>query len=165
MPIQKIKSGRVITVPVDKFIGSKGEIFFDEDVGQLRLGDGFTPGGHILNYGGGGGSYSLPPATTSTLGGIKVGSNLTITSDGTLNANPSVSNSFQTIHVDGQNDLVANGADTLQIVAGTGILIETNSNYSPVQSVTISSYGIPNLDGGGPSDVYDFTVIADGGGP
>lgn len=30
--------------------------------------------------------YTLPPATTTTLGGIKVGENLTITEDGTLNA-------------------------------------------------------------------------------
>lgn len=35
---------------------------------------------------GGGGSYILPPATASTLGGIKVGQNLTVESDGTLNA-------------------------------------------------------------------------------
>lgn len=34
--------------------------------------------------GGGGGSYTLPPATASTLGGIKVGSNLSVESDGTL---------------------------------------------------------------------------------
>lgn len=36
--------------------------------------------------GSGGGSYVLPAATKSTLGGIKVGSNLSITSDGTLSA-------------------------------------------------------------------------------
>lgn len=36
--------------------------------------------------GGGGGSYILPPATQSTLGGIKVGSGLTITNDGTLSS-------------------------------------------------------------------------------
>lgn len=32
-------------------------------------------------------TYALAPATTTTLGGIKVGANLTITGDGTLNAN------------------------------------------------------------------------------
>lgn len=37
--------------------------------------------------GGGGGSYVLPAATQSTLGGIKVGSGLTITNDGTLSSN------------------------------------------------------------------------------
>lgn len=36
--------------------------------------------------GGGGGSYTLPVASQSTLGGIKVGSGLTIDSGGTLNA-------------------------------------------------------------------------------
>lgn len=34
----------------------------------------------------GGSGYILPPATTEILGGIKVGENLTITEDGTLNA-------------------------------------------------------------------------------
>ncbi len=37
--------------------------------------------------GGGGGSYILPPATQQTLGGIKVGSGLTVQADGTLSAN------------------------------------------------------------------------------
>jgi len=36
--------------------------------------------------GGGGGSYVLPAATQSTLGGIKVGDGLSVTSDGTLSA-------------------------------------------------------------------------------
>lgn len=40
----------------------------------------------IAESDGGGGSYTLPPATTTTLGGIKVGSNLSITADGTLSA-------------------------------------------------------------------------------
>lgn len=35
---------------------------------------------------GGGGSYVLPAATAETLGGIKVGDNLTVEEDGTLNA-------------------------------------------------------------------------------
>ena len=43
----------------------------------------------------GGGSYTLPVASASTLGGIKVGENLTIEEDGTLNASggsPDMSN-------------------------------------------------------------------------
>lgn len=36
--------------------------------------------------GSGGEGYSLPPATASTLGGIKVGSGLSVTQDGTLSA-------------------------------------------------------------------------------
>ena len=38
---------------------------------------------------GGGGSYSLPMASASTLGGVKVGNGLTIAGDGTLSATPS----------------------------------------------------------------------------
>ena len=40
----------------------------------------------IAGSGGGGSSYVLPAATSTTLGGIKVGSGLSVTSDGTLSA-------------------------------------------------------------------------------
>ena len=43
-------------------------------------------GGGNGSGGGGTNTYVLPAATSTTLGGIKVGSNLSITSDGTLNA-------------------------------------------------------------------------------
>jgi hypothetical protein len=56
MPIQKIKSGRVITVPVDLFIGEKGILFYDEETGELRLSDGVTPGGIPVSSGSGGGT-------------------------------------------------------------------------------------------------------------
>jgi len=41
--------------------------------------------------GGGGGSYTLPPATTSTLGGVKVGTGLAVTTDGTVSVNVDLS--------------------------------------------------------------------------
>lgn len=37
--------------------------------------------------GGGGSSYTLPPATASTLGGVKIGSGIEVTNDGTISAN------------------------------------------------------------------------------
>lgn len=167
MPIQKIKSGRVITVDAVSFVGDKGTIFYDEDVAQLRLSDGITPGG-ILFSTGTGGSYVLTPATTSTLGGIKVGANLTISPDGTLSANTAtsgVSNSFKTIKVSGQQDVVASGEDTLQIVSGNGIIVTTNPTTATYKTLTISSIGVPNIDGGFPDDVYDIELYADGGSP
>ena len=36
--------------------------------------------------GGGGSSYTLPPATASTLGGVKIGSGIEVTNDGTISA-------------------------------------------------------------------------------
>lgn len=43
----------------------------------------------VLPTGGGSGSYELPIASAETLGGIKIGENLSITEDGTLNAEAS----------------------------------------------------------------------------
>ena len=55
--------------------------------GELVIGGKLTflDGAEVENFpgGGGGGSYTLPAATATTLGGIKVGSGLTIT-DGVL---------------------------------------------------------------------------------
>ena len=42
--------------------------------------------GQGTDTGGGGGSYTLPVASANTLGGVKVGSGLEITNDGTLSA-------------------------------------------------------------------------------
>ena len=73
MTIQKIKSGRVTSIDADQFVGPPGTLFFNEDQGDLRLGDGITPGGIILSFGGGeGGNYSLPTATTTVKGGVKI---------------------------------------------------------------------------------------------
>ena len=64
--------------------------FFAHGGNELVIGGKLTilPGAVVegLEGGGsGGGGYSLPPATSNTLGGIKVGSGLTIT-DGVLSA-------------------------------------------------------------------------------
>ena len=239
MPVQKIKSGRIITVQAPTYVGEKGIIFYDEDTPELRLSDGVTPGGILFSTGGGTGTYVLvtatnvrlggikvgsglsitadgtlsaiatstyvlttattttlggvkigsglsitgdgtisaiatstyvlPIASTSTLGGIKVGSNLTIDLDGTLNANTStagVSDSFKTIKVNSQTDLVAVGADTIEFKQGAGIKIETSATSSPFKSITITSMGFGNIDGGMFDTVFDTTTLMfDGGSP
>ncbi len=56
--------------------------------GELVIGGKLTflDGAEVENFpGGGGGNYTLPTASASTLGGVKVGSGLTIT-DGVLSA-------------------------------------------------------------------------------
>ena len=45
--------------------------------------------------GGGGGSYTLPIASDSVLGGVKIGNGLSIENDGKLNVNASVSSEVQ----------------------------------------------------------------------
>lgn len=125
MPIQKIKSGRVSSLPSDEFVGSHGIIFYDESKGDLRLSDGITPGGlplitgraqlseslptegvdpgelyfdintsitYISNAdnewvpigGSGPAAYILPKASTTVLGGIKLGPGLTINASGVV---------------------------------------------------------------------------------
>jgi|688.fasta_scaffold278490_2 hypothetical protein len=205
MPVQKIKSGRIITVQAETYVGDKGTIFYDEFTPELRLSDGTTPGGILFTSGGSGtgtyvlvtatntrlggikvgsglsiagdgtlsaiatSTYVLPTASTSTLGGIKIGANLTISPDGTLTANTStagVSDSFKTIKVNSQTDLVAVGADTIEFKAGNGIAIETSTTSSPYQSLTITSTGIGNIDGGMFDTVFDTTTLMfDGGTP
>ena len=58
MPIQKIKSGRILNVNAETYVGNEGQIFFDEHTGLLRLSDGVTPGGIPVTSGAGGGNGS-----------------------------------------------------------------------------------------------------------
>ena len=46
----------------------------------------FDEGSSVENFPGGGEGYTLPPATASKLGGVKVGAGLSVTNDGTLSA-------------------------------------------------------------------------------
>ena len=51
MAIRKIQAGRILTVTSPNFIGEKGAIFYDETLADLRIGDGITPGGTLINTG------------------------------------------------------------------------------------------------------------------
>lgn len=96
------------------------------------------------------GSYSLPTASTTVIGGVKIGSNLTIAGDGTLDAQTGASvDCFKTIAISGQNPVVADtSSDTLTFAAGTGITLATNSSSD---TITI------NATGGGGSGLQSRT--------
>ena len=80
---------------------------------------------------GGGGGYVLPPATASVLGGIKVGSGLSITSDGTLSATGGVS---------GVTQIVAGANVSISPSSGTGVVtINAIAGGGGVSSVGITS--------------------------
>jgi hypothetical protein len=77
MAFRKIRAG-LVNGDIEQHIGEIGNLFFDIDTGALRLSDGITPGGNIVS-GGGGGDYTLPTASTTVKGGVKVdGSTITI---------------------------------------------------------------------------------------
>ena len=52
MTVQKIRSGRITSVDADEYVGERGIIFYNEELGDLRLSDGVTVGGILLSGGG-----------------------------------------------------------------------------------------------------------------
>lgn len=69
-----------------------------------------------------------------------------------------MNSTFKTLKVNNtpsQNDLVAVGLDTLQIIAGSGISITTNPTGSPHKTLTITNTGSGGGGGGGAITVQD----------
>lgn len=68
-------------------IPAQGEPCYETDTGKLKIGNG-SDNYVTLPYvsDGGGSAGDLPIATATTLGGVKIGENLSITEDGTLSA-------------------------------------------------------------------------------
>lgn len=64
-------------------IGTTGKLWYDSTTNSIRVSDGITPGG--IEVGGSGGSgYTLLPAQSGRLGGVKIGGNITVAGDGTI---------------------------------------------------------------------------------
>ena len=60
-------------------IGEKDRLWYDANTNTIRISDGETPGGVVVGGSGGGGDYTLPTATTTVKGGVKVdGTTITI---------------------------------------------------------------------------------------
>lgn len=99
---------------------------------------------------GGGGSYTLPAATSSTLGGIKVGTGLSIAYDGTLNA-ISGDGGITDAPIDGKQYGRQNGAwtevvsdgggsiDSVIATPGTGITATTSNGDVTLAGVNATS--------------------------
>ena len=89
-----------------------------------------------------GGGYTLPTASANTLGGIKIGSGLSIDGNGVVTASGGgggSQNLFSTIAVSGQSNVVADStSDTLSLVAGSNMQITTNASGD---SITFASTG------------------------
>lgn len=50
-----------------------------------------------------------------------------------------MNSTFKTWKVDGQNDLVASGLDTIEFIAGSGVVLSTDPNGSPYKTLTIGT--------------------------
>ena len=102
-----------------------------------------------------GGGYTLPTASAVTLGGIKIGSGLSIDGNGVVTASGGgggSQNVFSTIAVSGQNNVVADSTtDTLTLVAGSNMTITTNDSSD---TITFASTG-----GSGSLALNDLTNV------
>jgi hypothetical protein len=74
-------------------IGEKDRLWYDSGTNSIRIGDGVTPGGVIVGGSGGGSDYVLPTASALVKGGVKIGSNITIT-DGVISVAAPFSGSY-----------------------------------------------------------------------
>lgn len=74
--IGKIKASRVNNVPnVESYVGESGILFYNYANGVIRMSDGITPGGVPIPYN---------IASNVTIGGIKVGPGVDVSSEGVL---------------------------------------------------------------------------------
>ena len=182
MTIQKIKSGRVPGIESISFVGSHGQLFYDETLGDLRLGDGITPGGIPLASGGI--TYVLPKASPTILGGVKIGSNINIDSNGVISVAPSFSGNYNDLsnkplipsdisQLTDTTHLLSTGASALIIKSDNTILTSQASSINFIGSgvrtthvandVTVEVTYSMFLDGGYPFSVYGGTTSIDGG--
>lgn len=109
-------------------------------------------------------TYTLPIASPSVLGGVKVdGVSVIINEDGVITAlsgaEVSLTNSFSTIAVAGQSNIVADsGTDTLTLAAGAGISLTTNPS---TDTITITNTGNGSNTFGTISVSGQSNVVAD----
>lgn len=91
-----------------------GEFALETDTRKLKIGNGEQPYTELAYQEGE--TYTLPPATADTLGGIKVGENLSITEDGVLNATGSTPSNMVT-------------TDTTQTITGAKEFTESDTAF------------------------------------
>ena len=111
---------------LNRKLGARGEIFYDRESNSLRLYDGRVTGG-----------ISLAKADLTNISNAVFLAKAT--ASGVSGTGGTTSNSFATISVAGQSNVVADSStDTLTLVGAGGITITTNSGSD---TITISSTG------------------------
>ncbi len=138
MAFRKIDAS-LVQSSVDNFIGKRGTLFFDVEDGALRLSDGFTPGGNLVSSGGSG--YTLPTASTTTKGGVKV--------DGTtITINNSII-SIGTVPYSSLSDTPTIPSNTNQLTNGAGFITsytETDPVFLAHAAHNVTNTKITNWD-------------------
>jgi hypothetical protein len=74
MAIRKFRTGQM-SYAVGTYVGTAGTLFYDEANGALRISDGVTPGGSLISY---------PVASSTEIGGIKLGPGVVLNGSGQI---------------------------------------------------------------------------------
>jgi hypothetical protein len=120
---------------LNRKLGARGEIFYDQQSNSLRLYDGKIIGGISLA------KSDLTNISNSIFLAKATAAGVVSGSGGT------VSNSFTTIAVAGQSNIIATSAtDILTLVAGDNITINTNAGSDTITISSTSSSGASMLD-------------------
>lgn len=162
--MQAASAGNVVLARAAATSGNYGEVAIGAsqlfgrgatgDLTAITLGTNLSMSGSTLNAAGGGGGNTfstiqvsgqsdvVADSSTDTLT-LVAGSNITITTNATTDtitiaASGGGGNTFSTISVSGQSDVVADtSADTLTLVAGEGVIIETDAGTDSVTILTL----------------------------
>jgi len=137
----------------DTRIGEKNRIWYDSNTNTLRIQLDNTPGGTIIG-GGGSGNYTLPTATASVLGGVKIGSNITINS-GVISVAAPFSGSY--------NDLT--NKPTIPSLTGyaTETFVTTRGYLTSVGTISYNDLSNkPSLFSGSYTDLTNKPTLFDG---
>ena len=133
-------------------IPAQGEPCYETDTGKLKIGNGsdsYTTLPYVSDSGGSAGD--LPIATATTLGGVKIGNNLSITEDGTLSANAGTAGTTDYTQLENKpqiNSVELTGNKTLDDLG-----IQAKGNYQPAGDYAAESHTHTK------SEITDFPTI------
>ncbi len=136
---------------LDRKIGFKGEIFYDNVDNTLRYFDGSTQGGFA--------------AAKDDLSNVSNADFLAKANSAGVGGGGGAGNSFTTVAVSGQSNVVADaGSDTLTLVAGSGLSITTNASTDTITFTPAADFrqvavtGQNTITASTPGDVLNFVA-------
>jgi len=146
--IQKLFTSYKERTDGDTRIGELHRIWYDSNTNTFRIQLDNTPGGTIIGgSGAGGSSYTLPTASSTVLGGVKIGSNITIT-DGVISVTPGTGTGL----IVGQDDPTINRPIIYDATFENTLSIGTQTFYTHTNGFSVNeNFDITNPWGGGES--------------
>ena len=142
--IQKLFTTRQNYNNGDSRIGERERIWYDSNTNTFRIQLDDTPGGTVIGTGGSGGSYTLPTASTTVKGGVKIdGTTITI-NNGVISAHGG-SGASVTESASPPNN--PHAGDMWWDTTSGNLFIYYDSNWVPAVATTIGPQGLQGPKG------------------